>query len=97
MELKNKIYIKLSNKYNVSPISQTKWIRKCNQCGENYEVKFADLKRWWWLCCSKSCSASRQWGYSKPWYDIRNKSLNQYGYDYDDDSYELWQGEIDQW
>ncbi len=63
--LKNSKYKKLAKIYKVIPETQTNWIRKCDICRKLYEVKFADLKRWWWKCCSKSCACIKQGWYSK--------------------------------
>lgn len=77
-ELKNSLYKKLATKYKVIPFSQTQWERKCNHCLNYYIVKFADLKRGWGLCCSKTCACIKQWGFSKPWYDIRESEFLQW-------------------
>ena len=45
------------------------WIkRNCNNCWKEYFADKRNLKRGWWLCCSKSC-ASQLREKNKPWYN----------------------------
>jgi hypothetical protein len=45
--------------------------RECDNCGEIYNAKPADIKRGWGLTCSKKCAAEKR-EKSKPDYD-KNK------------------------
>ncbi len=41
--------------------------RQCDNCGQEYRVKQADLNRGWGLTCSRTCSAQKR-EKSKPTY-----------------------------
>jgi hypothetical protein len=42
--------------------------RNCNNCWTEYTADERNLKRWWWLCCNKSCAAKLR-EKSKSWYN----------------------------
>lgn len=50
-------------------------IRKCDNCGTEYNADSRNLKRGWGLTCSKSCAASKR-EKSKPGYNPERVQIN---------------------
>jgi len=49
--------------------------RNCDNCGNEYHAKTADIKRGWGKCCSKSCSAKKR-EKARPNYNIQTVERN---------------------
>jgi len=49
--------------------------RRCDFCWKIYDADTRNLKRGWWLCCSKSCAAKKR-ERNKSWYNWKKVERN---------------------